>query len=523
MKILKKALSVSLAATMLFGSMSVCAADVAATAKDVDYTITSPYAGVNWDSVKQYKTALHTHTNASDGDITLRTSLETHALQGFDLVATTDHGINNKGWANKESSNYKFIYNMLKAIGRTEGELDYLGESGTFANSGCAYTLATRQNGDEYLTVSMPDGTQKDIMRIPYGIENNALSINAHVNSWFVDYQDNGLNDYVDAIRGVNKAGGICVINHPGEYTKAKEDLTSDIAYNESNLIYRYYINKFYGLMQRYPACIGIDINSKGDSRTRYDRELWDILLQRATAGGKNVYAIASSDAHQSDKINTGYVRLLMNDMNSVEARKALESGAFFAASFCNGNQKELENVVDNLQKFYGESELLTEVNAVVTEMQQRVADVESGKADADEGPTGPLRMVDSDGYFHGKETYITSVSVDNAEDTITIGTDNALLVTWIANGEVIAVTKADEGISTIDLDDYADKLGTYVRAEVFGEGGFIYTQAFVLSYDGQPTEQHYPYINIPVIDALFAEVRNLGVVLGRVFKNLFK
>ena len=131
--------------------------------------------------------------------------------------------------------------------------------------------------------------------------------------------------------------------------------------------------------------------------------------------------------------------------------------------------------------------------------------------------------MVDSDGYFHGKETYITSVSVDNAEDTITIGTDNALLVTWIANGEVIAVTKADEGISTIDLDDYADKLGTYVRAEVFGEGGFIYTQAFVLSYDGQPTEQHYPYINIPVIDALFAEVRNLGVVLCRVFKNLFK
>ena len=87
----------------------------------------------------------------------------------------------------------------------------------------------------------------------------------------------------------------------------------------------------------------------------------------------------------------------------------------------------------------------------------------------------------------------------------------------------MIAVTKADEGTSTIDLDDYSEKLGTYVRAEAFGEGGTVYTQAFVLSYDGQPTEQHYIYINIPVIDALFAEVRNLGVVLGRVFRNLFK
>ena len=521
MKIFKKVLSAALCSTMLLGSFGVYAAEP--SVKDIDYTITNPYKDVNWDTVSQYKTALHTHTNASDGDITLRESLETHALQGFDLVATTDHGINNKGWANKEDSNYKFVYNMLKAFGRTEGELDYLGESGTFTNSGCAYTLATRPNGDDYLTVSLPDGTQKDIMRIPYGIENNALSINAHVNSWFVDYQDNSINDYVDAIRGVNKAGGICVINHPGEYTKAKEDLTSDIAYNESNWAYRYYINKFYGLIQRYPACIGIDMNSKGDSRTRYDRELWDILLERATAGGKNIYAIASSDAHQSDKINTGYVRLLMNDLNSAEARKALESGAFFAASFCNGNQKELENIAEYLQKYYGDSELLTKVNAVVTEMQQRVADVESGKADADSGPAGPLRLVDDEGYFHEQDTFITSVAVDDTEDTITLTTDNALLVRWIADGEVIAVTKADEGTSTIDLDDYSDKLGTYVRAEAFGEGGTIYTQAFVLSYDGQPTEQHYPYINIPVIDALFAEVRNLGVVLGRMFHNLFK
>ena len=33
--------------------------------------------------------------------------------------------------------------------------------------------------------------------------------------------------------------------------------------------------------INKYDSCIGIDINSKGDGRTRYDRKLWDILLSK--------------------------------------------------------------------------------------------------------------------------------------------------------------------------------------------------------------------------------------------------
>ena len=453
MRYLKRILCVAVCASVLSGCCTAAAADSGA-GNDVDFTIVSPYADVDWDTVRQYKTALHTHTNASDGDITLRESLETHTLQGFDMVATTDHGINNKSWADAEASDYRFIHTTLRALGRNEGDLDYLGESGTFAG-GVPYSLSTAENGDDYLHVTLPDGTQKAVMRIPYGIENNAVSINAHVNSWFVDYHDNTITDYTDALRGVTKAGGICVINHPGEYTKGKADLTSDEAYDQNNWAYRYYINRFYGLLQRYPACIGIDMNSKGDSRTRYDRKLWDILLTRSTPESRNIFAICSSDAHQADKINTGYVRLLASEQTSAAARKALESGAFFSCSYCNGNREELINIQENLAKYYGtEGTLYKQIAETVSAMNERIEGVENGTLKPKSGPADPLRLVDKEGYFHGTETFITSVETDDASDTITIRTDNALLVRWIADGQVIAVTRADGGTSTLSLDD---------------------------------------------------------------------
>ena len=518
---LKRILCIALCASLLLPCCVSLAADNSPATPD--YTIINPYADVNWKTVRQYKTALHTHTNASDGDITLRESLETHVLQGFDLVATTDHGICNGGWASPEDSNYRFIHTMLNLLGRNEGDLDYLGDSGTFA-CGVPYTLATAENGEDYLHVTLPDGTEKDIMRLPYGIENNALSINAHVNSWFVEYHDNTITDYTDALCGVTNAGGICVINHPGEYTKGKADLTSAEAYDLQNPVYRYYVNRFYGLLQRYPACIGIDMNSKGDSRTRYDRKLWDILLQRSTPESRNIFAICSSDAHQTDKINTGYTRLLLEEQTSAAARKALETGAFFSCSYCNGNREELINIQENLEKYYGtENEMYKTVSETVNAMNERVEGVENGTLKPDAGPADPLRLVDKEGFFHGTETFITSVETDNTADTITVNTENALLVRWIADGEVIAVTRSDGGSSTLNLADYADQIGTYVRAEAFGEGGTVYTQPFVLHYDGQPAQQNYPYIAFPIIDALFASLRTMAVRIGRMLHNLFR
>lgn len=486
----------------------------AADASDIDYKITNPYANINWQTVKQYKTALHNHTNASDGDSTLRESLERHVETGYDIVAVTDHGTSNASWINENYS--KFIHGVLSLVGKTEGELDYLGTEGSFAN-GMTYTVTTN-NGDEYLNV---DG--KQILRIPYGNESGAVSVNAHVCTYFADYENNLICDYEDTIRGAQKAGSLCVINHPGEYTKAKSDLTSEEAYNEENPAYEYYINKYYALIDKYDCCIGIDMNSKGDSRTRYDRELWDILLARRTPSGKNVFAIASSDAHQLNKIDTGFSYLLMENLDSASARKSLENGEFFAGSHCNGNYLELMNIAENIKKYYGEVSIYNDIKKVTDQMETRVANVAAGIEEPDTSLGYTYECIDGEGFCTaGTQPMVTSIAVDEDEDTITINTQDAMLVRFIADGKVVEVLPAKDGTCTIDLDDYSDQLGAYIRFELFGEGGTVYSQPFILDYEGAPEAQHYSYFNIPTLDFLFAEIRTLAVKISRFFNNLF-
>ena len=80
---------------------------------------------------------------------------------------------------------------------------------------------------------------------------------------------------------------------------------------------------------------------------------------------------------------------------------------------------------------------------------------------------------------------YINKIDVDEANDKISLDVSGEWCVRWISNGKTIAW--GDE----LDLDDYSDDIGSYVRAEVFGEGGITYTQAFLLEYDGAPESEN--------------------------------
>ena len=500
MKRTKKFVSVLLASVLCF------ACCVTAFAADVQ--ISNPYENIDWSSVKTYKAALHSHTNATDGDQTLAQSLERHAESGFDIVAITDHGTVDYGWT---KDNAGLVRALLKIAGRSDGSITPIAENGTFEN-GMTYSYYTAENGDDYLRIN----GEKDILRVPFGIENNAVSVNAHVNSWFVDYHNNSITTYEDAVKGVDRLGGVSVINHPGEYTKARYELRSENAYNEDTFAYKYYINKYAALLEKYPTCLGIDINSKGDSRTRFDRILWDKLLTRFSAKGDNVFAIASSDAHQLDKINTGYTLLLMDNLNSNSAKKSLENGEFFAASHCIGNYDELRRISAALKEFYGETKTYKAVTAAADEMQERIEGIESGKYKADSSIATTYSVLDSDGRLTAKtEPLVTSVNV--AGDTISLKTKNALIVTLISDGKVLDTKKADEAI--FDLSDYDGQLGNYVRAEVFGEGGVLYTQAFLLNAgekDSSLSVVDKNFFDVGFIDFLFGELNKLFSVISR-------
>lgn len=510
MKKFRSALAILLAVMMTipFAVMSFAAEE------DGSYEITNPYENINWDTVEAYKTALHTHTNASDGNDTLKASIQRHVEAGFDIVATTDHGTVNYSWT--ENSENKLIYGAMSLVGKTEGAIVPLGTAGTFDN-GTAYTMTT-EDGDDYLVLE--DGSK--ILRVPYGIENNAVSVNAHVNSWFADYSDNSVTTYEIAVPGVDKAGGVSVINHPGEYTKARYEIRSEEAYNDENPIYNYYINKFATLIDTYDSCIGIDMNSKGDGRTRFDRILWDNLLTRFSAKGENVYAIASSDAHNLDIIDSGFVLALLEEQTSDALRASLENGEFFAASHCLGNYDELRDIAAALYEFYGETELYNKVNTTANEMLAKIEAIENGDEAADEDIGITYSTLVNGVNTAEKDPAITAITVNEETDEITIETTDALIVRWISGGKLIETQMAGE--ATLDLNEYAELLGDYVRVEVFGEGGIVYTQAFLLDAEAKDDVSVVKgsYTNLGVLDFLFAEFNNWFAIIGRFFSNLF-
>ena len=507
---MKKNFTIKMLSMVMSVVMILTAVPVFASAAD-DITITNPYENVNWDTVNQYKTALHVHTNSSDGDPTLKQSIERHYETGFDAVAITDHGTVDYNWATPTGS--RFIGKALKLVGKTDLNLEYLGESGTFAN-GTAYKLETR-NGDDYLM--MGDG--REILRIPYGIENNAVSVNAHVNSWFAEFVNNAPCDYRAAVSGADKAGALSIINHPGEYSKARYELFTADAYDLSDPAYRYFFQKIYGLVDKYDSCLGVDVNSKGDDRTRNDRKFWDLMLTKAAESGKTIYGFCSSDAHQLDKIDTGSTIVLAENKTTADFKNALKGGDFFGYSTCLNNGDELAQMAAALKELYGADDALYNTIAGISEKYEAERAEKAQKAKKSNVGV-KYQAIDGEGYFcKNARPVINAVTVDDNANTITVKSENTAIVRWISDGKLIATTKASEG--TIDLDDYKDVLGGYVRAEVFGEGGMLYTQAFTINAE-QKTEHKTISFNLGMFDFIIMDLNMYFGLLVRGIKNLF-
>ena len=74
---------------------------IGVSAKGKKYIIVNPYEKVDWDEWGSYKFQPHCHTNASDGYLTVKESVQMHYDLNYDIVALTDHGTVNKGWNQK--------------------------------------------------------------------------------------------------------------------------------------------------------------------------------------------------------------------------------------------------------------------------------------------------------------------------------------------------------------------------------------------------------------------------------------
>lgn len=408
----KKIISVFLCLAILTGiGVTAFAAE-----DEYDFNITSPYDTVDWDSWKQYKASLHSHTDASDGGQSIEESVKSHYDLGFQILAITDHAVIGKQW--NEVPDMVPLYRLFKfertgmrdPIVLTDEEREQI-IAGT-------YESAQRAALEEALGYELGG-----MMEVTGGCEaNGATPINdCHVNTFNTEAGRAKMGIYGDfktIVEDCENDGGYSFLDHTGEYVGRWEE-------DEWRAHEPYYANKFANIFLEYESCVAFDVNS-----TRFDSVIWDEILQLTIPKGRNVPGIAFSDSHQKGEDNDwAFTMMLMPELTMEAYEACMRSGAWF-----------------------------------------NVGRVDTYYLGDDFNGTGNLPPA------------VARVDVNHDEDTISITASEFDNVQWISDGKIIA-EGAD--LTSIDLDDYKDELGCYVRFQLTGPGGILYSQPFVTMAEG--------------------------------------
>lgn len=304
-----KALSALTAFALLFGFAGLAAApraqalDVLGTKR---YTITNPYASVNWDTWGSYKANLHTHSTVSDGEVDFRDMIEAYYAAGYDILAMTDHGTVNYGWDVKPD---------VDAL---------IGAANIFKTK---HALTTARKIEIYNGVGR---SGRGMTEVPLGIELNGMSVKkTHINGFYANsgHHVRALDetDYEPAVAAYQQAGGITHLNHIGDWSGAADDAA---VYDDPEMI-DYFVDLFIG----YSSCLGFELVNTSDSRTRNDRKLYDKLLQRLIPQGRTLFGFANDDSHELGDIGKSWEIFVMPSNTAANVRTAMQNGTFFAVS----------------------------------------------------------------------------------------------------------------------------------------------------------------------------------------------
>ena len=406
---MRKILSVILSVMMAVAMIAYIPATAFASSYDIigkyDFDITNPYETVNWDTWKAYKGATHVHTVRSDGDIELDDMIEKYYSLGYQALALTDHGTVNYSWTKDQTRLSIFGYQYL-----SHGNIDELSE-------------------ERYQQITTGSDRGGDGMtEIPLGIElNGASTSKCHVNSYYADCGHGDLELKAkwpeDAVKKSQAAGGICHINHVGEWTEGRHDINT---YNEE------FVKKFASIFLNYSACIGMELVNTKDNRTHNDRYLYDETLKLTAPQGRNIWGFCEDDAHDFGDVENNAQYFIMPKNTQANIRTSMENGTFFACSKTSKNDWELGNGFE---------------------------------------AQGPFPMV-------------SRVNVDNETNQISINPYNAHTVKIVADGKVIGEKSVanDNDTITFDLNDYEDQINSYVRIYILGKGGICYVQPFLVT-----------------------------------------
>jgi len=348
------------------------------------YHISGPYTNINWETFEQYKTALHVHTQNSDGANPLSSVIFDHYNKGFHILAITDHDFLTESWITAPGGLTQTQYNAIA--------------DGSYQNRG-------------FGMIEIPD--------------TNEHSRYNHLNTFFIKYNNSNpeISNFEQLTAGINNLGGLSHVNHPGRYTGgSREDINkeSTASFNSTwlNLYTRIFLNN--------PNCVGMEIINKKDDESRSDRIFWDNVLMRTIPQGRNVWGFSNDDTHSNQATGFSFNIFIMQENTLENFRDAMLTGSFYA----------------------------------VARISRREGFLPGGSSDNLNLPTPVIR----------------NITINNP-GVITILAENYNRIDWISNGKVIASG------NTINLSRVRRALiGSYVRANVIGNGGVAFTQPMVIN-----------------------------------------
>lgn len=264
----------------------------------------------------------------------------------------------------------------------------------------------------------------------------NEQSRSDHLNTFWADYNNASGATLESNIAAAHDLGGISHISHPGRYTGGRTTANDgeDGAYLSSN---PFTVKKYVDLYQAYSSVVGMEIINKKDGDSFSDRILWDNILKQSMPE-RPVWGFSNDDAHSIGAIGFSYNIMLMPENTLEHVRSSMENGTFYAVAL--------------------------------------VAKRELGFDFIAEGPAPA----------------ITDIAVDQSENSITIEGENFETIEWIAHGEIIATG------TTIDLNDYEEKVYNYIRAQLIGKGGISFTQPFGI----MGAEERDPELAVAILTA---------------------
>ena len=275
----------------------------------------NPYKEIDWASINQYKSNLHTHTTQSNDPIeefTTANVVDKYHAAGYKILALTDHDYCSYPWA-------LFPQMMSGVPARDPEALGMLAVPGNELSKDNTNSWSERTGGQ----------------------------FNHH-NDFFTGRQGQEFASLQESYAYTYALGGMQIINHPGQYWSI------DNTYSETQKDGPgWHATNF----KTYPSLVGLEVYNQGNRRPN-DRILWDQILER-TMPSRPVFGYSGDDTHNNEQLFRNYNMMLMEDLTTDELKDAMRNGETY---FCYE------------PKGSGEAKAPRITNVVVDEEQQTIA-----------------------------------------------------------------------------------------------------------------------------------------------------